>query len=73
MTHDYIPHQLDPDEMLRTMPAGWDLSALAPRSRASLAIHWQQEENGETPPDWQPEKFGSPRTTPRWWDVSNLR
>lgn len=72
MNQDYTPHQLDPDEMLRTMPPGWDLSALAPRGGAH-AIHWQQENGGETPTDWQPEKFASPRTTPRWWDVSNLR
>lgn len=87
MNHDYTPHQLDPDEMLRTVPTGWDFSSMAakgdltPRPLPNL-IPWRPslkekrehaQHDGLQPDEWQPEKFGAPRTTPRGWDVSNLR
>jgi hypothetical protein len=87
MNHDYTPHQLDPDEALRTVPAGWDLSGMAakgnltPRLASNLTPQPPSlsgkgefaQEDGLQPGEWQPEKFDSLRTTPRCWDVSNLR
>jgi hypothetical protein len=87
MNHDYTPQQLDPDEMLRTVPAGWDFSGmtaegnlttrlvsnltLRPPSLKGKGEHAQQE--GLQHGEWQPEKFDALRTMPRCWDVSNLR
>lgn len=77
MNPKYTPHQLDPYEELRTMPQGWNLSAMQARPSHSPPLPESLESVGEFPGEmpggWTPEKFGSPRTTPRGWDVSNLR
>ncbi len=95
MNHNYTPHQLDPDEALRTVPAGWDFSGMAakgsltPRLASHLTLRPPShltprppsltgkgeiaQEDGLQPGEWQPEKFDALRTTPRCWDVSNLR
>jgi hypothetical protein len=53
----------DPFPQPRTVPSGWDASALAvPTPETSVP--------GLT--EWPPEDFAEPRTMPRGWDLSSL-
>ena len=56
----------------RTVPSGWDPSALRStngKSNSQESSHTQsdtQDDNG-----WQPEKFPKPRTYPKNWSVDD--
>lgn len=63
-----VAHLLDPYSTPRTIPGGWDVSAMAVKKKMSVKKSPAVEPN----PAKLLDPYGNPRTIPGGWDVSAI-